>query len=191
MLPVPFDQLQKHQTKRRTLSKGDIVFREGEPTRGMFFIVNGAVELCRYTSTGDSVIMHTARASEMFAEASLFVPHYHCDAQAIAVTDIVELTKSSLLHLFESDIAFATSLTQLFASQVMNGRRKIELMSMRNANDRVYNAFLDGLMKNNIKSFAIEIGLSHEVVYRSLSKLVKQGRLNKISKGNYSLPNKF
>ena len=46
MLPVPFDQLQKHQTKRRTLSKGDIVFREGEPTRGMFFIVNGAVELC-------------------------------------------------------------------------------------------------------------------------------------------------
>ncbi|MFT5116875.1 MAG: CRP-like cAMP-binding protein [Kiritimatiellia bacterium] len=187
MLPTPFDQLQEQQINRLFLSKGDIVFREGDKTRGIFFIVSGIVELRRYTLTGDKVVIHTAKTRETFAEASLFSNHYHCDAQAIMATEIIELKKEGLLYFFQHDITFATALTAQFASQIMTYRRKIELMAIRNATERVYCGFVEGLMKNEITSFAAEIGLSHEVVYRSLSNLVKQGRLHKISRGKYSL----
>jgi CRP-like cAMP-binding protein len=187
MLPIPFNQLSEKQQQRQLLSKDDVVFREGDKTRGIFFIASGKIELCRYTLTGDKVLIHTAKTGETFAEASLFSDYYHCDAQAAMTTEIITLKKDSLLYFFEHDITFARALTKQFSSQIMSYRRRIALLAIKDAKERVYCGVIEGLMKNEIKSFATELGLSHEVVYRSLSYLVKQGRLYKTARGKYSL----
>ncbi|MFT6303631.1 MAG: DeoR/GlpR family transcriptional regulator of sugar metabolism, partial [Pseudomonadales bacterium] len=42
-----------------------------------------------------------------------------------------------------------------------------------------------GMLKGSVKSLAHEIGLSPEVVYRSLASLTQSGRIQKVGYGQY------
>lgn len=106
---------------------------------------------------------------------------------AITETHLTELSKTGVLELFNSNTEFATMLTQRFAHQIQEYRRKIELLAIRVANDRVYFGLAEGLLQTDIKSFALEIGLTHEVVYRSLNTLTKQGKIERLGRGNFRI----
>lgn len=188
MIPSPYDALPCSEIAKKKIHKGEYIFRQGDKTFGMFFITSGTIELCRFAEDGAVVIIHTARPNQTFAEASVFSESYHCDAIANETTELLIFKKSALLDLFSSDQDFAIKLTAHFSHQIQKSRRKVELLSIRQATKRVYLAIVEGLLKSDIKSFASEIGLSHEVVYRSLSELVKNGRLVKSGRGIYSLP---
>jgi len=188
MLPAPLDQLKKTQIKHVFYGKDEIIFRQGDKARGLFYVIKGVVSLRRDTSSGKTVVIHTAKAGETFAEASLFSPHYHCDAQAFSHTELIEVKKNSVLTLFSENTEFALKLTQNFATQIQGYRKKVELMAIRDATERVHVAFVEGLLTSDIKSFAAEIGLSHEVVYRSFATLVTQKRVVRIARGQFSLP---
>ena len=43
------------------------------------------------------------------------------------------------------------------------------------------------MLGKEIKQFAAEIGLTHEATYRALAKLVKDGRIEKAGRGQYSM----
>ena len=188
LLPEPLNQLSSHDCKQRRYEKSQCVFRQGDSSRGIFFVIDGSIELRRYTSAGQVVVIHTARSGETFAEASLFSDTYHCDAYVATPTELIELSLNSINHLFNTNSAFARSLTRQLTQQVQQYRRKIELLSISSATERVFFGIVEGLLKTHIKVFAAEIGLSHEVVYRSLSKLVAQGKLRKLSHGHFELP---
>lgn len=64
---------------------GTTLFHQGDSARGIFLLAAGAMRLARVTPDGAVVTLHLVRPGEMFAEASLFARHYHCDA--IADTD--------------------------------------------------------------------------------------------------------
>lgn len=188
MLPEPFTALPDKDCKQRNYAKNDCVFRKDDRSRGIFFVLSGSIELRRYTSAGTVVVLHTANAGETFAEASLFSDRYHCDAYVAMPSELIELSQEAIHALFNSDPTFAKNLTRQFSLQIQHYRRKVELLSIGNATERVLYAIAEGLLKSQIKVFAAEIGLSHEVVYRSLATLVAQGKLIKLSRGNFALP---
>jgi CRP-like cAMP-binding protein len=187
-LPEPFNQLSNSDCKQRIYDKDHCIFRQGDKSRGIFFVINGSIELRRYTSAGAVVVIHVAKSGETFAEASLFSDTYHCDAYVAAPSELIELNRKSINHLFDTDSAFARTLTRQLTQQIQHYRRKVELLSISNATERVFCGIVEGLLKSHIKVFSTEIGLSHEVVYRSLSKLVAQGKLIKLSRGRFVLP---
>jgi CRP-like cAMP-binding protein len=188
MLPEPFTALSDKDCKQRNYAKNDCVFRKDDRSRGIFFVLSGSIELRRYTSAGTVVVLHTANAGETFAEASLFSDRYHCDAHVAVPSELIELSQKAIHALFDSDPIFAKNLTRQFSLQIQHYRRKVELLSIGNATERVLYAITEGLLKTQIKVFAAEIGLSHEVVYRSLATLVAQGKLVKLSRGRFALP---
>lgn len=188
MLPFPFSGLPTEFRRDIYVEKGETLFHEGAKTRGMFFVLSGCIELRRYTENGSAIVIHTAKAENTFAEASLFSDQYHCDAIAISNSQVTELSKFGVSELFNSNIQFATMLTQRFARQIQEYRRKIELLAIRDANDRVYFGLAEGLLQTDIKSFASEIGLTHEVVYRSLNKLTKLGKIERLGRGKFIIP---
>lgn len=187
MLPSPFSKLSKSVQKQLTVQKGMYIFREGAPTTGMFFIASGSVELRRYARDGTMIVIHTAKTGSTFAEASLFSDHYHCDAYALETSEIIEFNKQGVMEVFKTNSEFASELSQAFARQIQSYRRKIELLAIRNAQERVYFGLVEGLLQTDIKSFASEIGLTHEVVYRALSKLEKLGKIEKTGRGKFRL----
>ena len=75
-----------------------------------------------------------------------------------------------------------------FAHQVQTYRRRLEILAIRSAEQRVLEAVWDGMMKNDITSFAATIGLTREATYRALAALARSGRLRKTARGTYCLP---
>lgn len=187
MLPQPFNLLSTRDHRHHKVSKGDYAFRQDDKTQGLFFVNSGSVELRRYTEDGRNVVIHRANPRETFAEASLFSENYHCDAIALQDCKLIELDRRALLNKFKSEPNFAIAIAHRFASQTQGYRRKLEILGIRNAEERIFAAVCEGLLSNNVKDFAADIGLSHEAVYRGLATLVKQGELKKISRGKYSL----
>jgi len=74
-----------------------------------------------------------------------------------------------------------------FATQIQETRRLVELLSIRAADERILAALNDGLLVEDIATFAETIGLAPETVYRSLAQLSKRGQILKTARGQYHI----
>lgn len=187
MLPSPYDLVPLSALRHRMLKTGETAFRQDDPSRGLYILLQGRVELCRYTESGEKVLIHRANSGETFAEASLFSDKYHCDAVAVLDCHLVEMNREAILQKFKEEPEFALAIAQKFATQTQEYRRKLEILAIKSAPKRILAAMAHGLMKDNVKTFALDIGLTHEVVYRSLKKLVAEGLLDQSARGKYQL----
>ena len=168
-----------------TYETDTIIFCRGDATHHMFGVLAGEACLRRDSVEGTDMMIHRARVGEFFAEAALFSDAYHCDGEAVSGSRIAWLPKNALRKLIREDGIFAMAFCQRLASQVQRLRSNIELRSIRAAEDRVMAALslrvstgqrhldLDGTWK----SFAQDIGLTHEALYRALRRLQDGGRL--------------
>jgi CRP-like cAMP-binding protein len=167
----------------RHVVAGAALFRQGDPTFGIFRLVSGRINLIRITPAGTQVPMHTARPGELFAEASIFSARYHCDAVAIRDCVVWVYPKAALMRQLregKDDLwAFAAEL----AHRVQGLRTRLELRQIRAAPERVLQSLRlrcdsSGTWKveGTLKQFAEEIGLTHEALYRALATL-KRSRL--------------
>ncbi len=66
----------------RKLKAGEVLFRLGSKTVGLYEVITGRVRLARVDRLGHEIVLHVAGRGEMLAEASLFSAQYHCDAIA-------------------------------------------------------------------------------------------------------------
>ncbi len=188
MLPSPFQLLPQSALRSHQLDADEVIFRQGTKTRGLFFVVEGKIELRRFTEAGHGVLIHRAKSGQTFAEASLFSDHYHCDAVCTAKSQLIEMDRMTVLQKFQNDPNFALAIAKRFARQNQNYRRKVEMLTIKSAEERIYAGILDGLLTDSIRSFATEIGLTHEAVYRGLAKLVENGKLVKAGRGKFFPP---
>ena len=189
-LPDPFNQLPTQAFTKLELKKQETLFHQGESVSGMFYLESGEVTLSRYGLAGEETIIHLAQQQETFAEAALFSDVYHCNAVATENTQIIKINNQLVLKHAEEHPEFSMKLMVRFASQIQILRSQKELVSIRSAQERVYVALGQGLLKDSIKKFSATIALSHEATYRALAKLVSDKRIIKMGRGHYSLPNK-
>ena len=185
MLPEPFHDLDASGFQGLSFEPGEHVFRQDDDCSGMFFVCDGHIELLRHSLTGERLVIHRAVSGETFAEASLFSEKYHCDAVAKSKSHLNKLDKSAVLNLFATNPDFASRLAHRFATQVQSYRRRLELLAVRSAEDRVHAALSEGLLSGTVLSFASEVGLTHEATYRALASLVHKGRASKVGRGDY------
>ena len=191
MLPALFHTMPSEFRQELSFGKDEAIFRMEAPTTGMYFLVEGEVHLVRYTMAGDKVILHRARASSFFAEASLFSDRYHCDAIAVAPCKLVKFLKQETVTWLSANPTKAMVFSAYLAKAVQDNRRLLELRSIKSAGERVFAGVADGWLDGSVISFASQIGLTHEATYRALSELVVLGKLKKTSRGTYSLPEGF
>ena len=171
----------------KDLKPGEVLFRQGDGVRALFFVESGQVRLERRTFDGRLTAMHTARAGEYFAEASLFADAYHCDAVALETSRVRLYPKQAVLDAISSDPVSATSFAAMLARQLQATRQRLELRDVRSAEERImlYLALkaepdgsrlaLDGPLQN----IAAELGLTREALYRGLAALEKQGAIRR------------
>ncbi len=186
-LPDPLKRLPASAFQIRTIECENALFHQGESTRGLYFLLSGAVQLQRVTEAGHQIVVLKATPNETFAEASLFHRTYHCTAVATQYSEVIECSKTVVINRYREDSTFAYAMSERFAHQVQHTRARLELFSIRSADERVFRALVDGMLTGSVRSLADEIGLSSEVVYRSLASLTKNGRIKKIGYGKYSV----
>jgi len=169
--------------RRQLVAAGAALFRQGDPTFGFFRLVSGAIRMLRVTPAGEQVAMHSVRPGELFAEASLFSPRYHCDAIASRPSEVLVYDKRELQRRLKEHPEDVWRFAGELAHRVQALRTRLELRQIRSAPQRVLQALQlrQGAWKNEgtLKQFAEEVGLTHEALYRALARLERDGRIRR------------
>lgn len=171
----------------RKLKAGETLFRFGDKAAGLFEVLAGRVRLARVDRSGHEIVLHVAGPGETIAEASLFSPHYHCDAIAGTNATVRLYPKREVLAGFDRNPKAAQAFTAMLARQVMSLRTSIEQRNIRSARERVrhylvINVGVDGRtvdLRCTLKDIAAEIGLTHEALYRALAALERAGEIRR------------
>jgi CRP-like cAMP-binding protein len=169
------------------LERGEILFRKGDTAGHLYTVERGTVRLVRYSIEGQVVTMHTARSGDSFAEAALFSPIYHCDAEALLPSTVGKYDKNIVLAMLRNSPEKDMSLIALLSRQVRNLRALLEIRSIRSARDRVLHYFLlqadPATMEihpsGTVKAMSQELGMAHETLYRTLANLEKEGKITR------------
>ena len=186
-LPSPLHKLDENDRVPRTLVQGETLFLQDSTSAGIYYLISGTIDLSRTTNSGHSVMIHRARSGETFAEASLFSDRYHCMATANCESRVIECRRTAVMSLLNSDAEFARTIAFRFATQIQESRRRVELLSIRAADERILSALSDGLLVEEITTFAALIGLAPETAYRKLKQLTKNGHIIKSARGRYQI----
>lgn len=178
----------------RKLKAGEALFHLGDKAVGLCEVVSGRVRLARVDRSGHEIVFHVASPGETLAEASLFSANYHCDAIASTNAIVRVYPKREMLAAFERDPKAMQAFTAMLARQVMSLRTRIEQRNIRSARERVrhylvLNAGADSRsvkLGGTLKDIAAELGLTHEVLYRTLATLERSGEIKR-SRGKITL----
>ncbi len=180
--------------RERRLQAGEAVFHQGDRAGAVFVVESGRVRLVRNLEDGSWVVLHVARAGETFAEAALFASRYHCDAVAETAAVVMTLPKVDLLAAMETRPQAGLAFSRLLASRVLDLRAQLEVRKLKSAPERIL-AWLRLRAAGDPPSLRLdrpwtaiapEIGLTHEVIYRSLATLEREGRISR-QRGSISL----
>jgi len=175
----------------RDIEAGGTLFRQGDKAVGFFEVERGHVRLIRHTVDGRPVILHSARKGDLFAEAALFSAAYQCDAVAVLASRVRVYPKRPLLAVFRRDPAVAENFMAVLAHEIHGMRARLEERNIRSARDRLLQHLAlavgrDGrtvTLDGTLMDLAAEIGLAHEVLYRTLAALEKDGAIRKTRAG--------
>ncbi len=180
----------KKEARYRKLLPEQILFHCRDTAEYIFALEQGRIKLLRYTCEGNLVIFRIVRAGESFAESTLFTEKYLCNAVVEKPSTIIYYPKNVVRQALQAKPSLALSLLPLLASKNQALKNLIELRSIRSANDRIlqYLFFSVTSGQNHIifdrsyKDIALELGLSAEVLYRSLAKLERSGAISRQGK---------
>lgn len=166
----------------RPFRKGQALFHLGERPTSMLFVLAGEVRLVRRTTAGSEMILQRGNTG-FIAEASLDTSAYHCDIVAASDGQLLLFPRSRFKTALAQDAAFNQTWIDLLAAEVRRLRARCERLSLNNAADRVVH-YLEAEGKDGIvtlaqtrKAWAAELGLSHEVLYRTLRALHETGTI--------------
>jgi CRP-like cAMP-binding protein len=170
----------------RSIPAGGALFRRGDKTFGIFHLEAGRLRMQRVTPDGGTVVMHMARAGEMFAEASLFADCYQCDVIAEIDSVVWVYSKEDLTQRLRADPQTLWAFCATLARGLHGLRQRYELKQIRSAPERVLQLLrihcsADGVFQpsGSLKDLAAELGLTHEALYRALAALEKAGRITR------------
>ena len=172
--------------RRQVAAEGEI-FQQGDPAGEIFQVEEGAVRLIRYTADGKALTLYRALPGQTFAEAALFSPSYHCTARADRPSRIAGYAKQELLAGLEARPEIMFKLIALMSRQVRDLRTLLEIRSLPVARERILHYLLlkadpaSGayIVPTTLKEFAVELGLAHETLYRTLAALEEEGLISR------------
>jgi CRP/FNR family transcriptional regulator, dissimilatory nitrate respiration regulator len=162
--------------------RGTTVFAAGSRPQAMYYVAQGEVILRRLGEDGESVVLQRTRRG-FVGEASLFSDRYHCDAVAAADSALRRLPIGPLTAALQKDPAFALRWIAMLSRETRRLRSQCERLSLKTVEARLIHLILaegdaSGLsVASGLKSVAEEIGVTHEALYRAITKLERRGQL--------------
>jgi CRP-like cAMP-binding protein len=160
-------------TRPRTLAAGEHAFHRDDPVSLLFIVVEGRINLLRFSEAGAAIVLQRAGAGDILAEASLFSERYHCDAVADTPASLLCIPKRRFRGRLRSDPDFAEAWARHLGREIQITRLRSEVLSLKTVAAR-FDAWLawhgEAPAKGEWKQLAHEIGVSPEALYRELAK---------------------
>ena len=177
-LPV---ELQERASYRDIAAK-QILVQQGETADSIYFLLSGQIRLATFTE--ERIINHYfVQEGESFDETALFSDTYACSAIADVPSRVAAINK----EIFRQAVNKYPDLANAYMNQLSH-RYKIvkillELRSIRSARERLLQYLIRHqepsnrtvILQRPLKYLAIELGLSADALYRTISVLQSEG----------------
>ncbi len=158
------------------LSRGDVLFREGEPGDRLYVIAQGKIKLGRRSSDGRENLLSVLGPGEMFGELSLFDPGPRT-ATASSVSDSLcyELRHSALVQWVNEHPSVATHLLGALARRLRRTNETLADLVFSDVPGRVAKALLD--LSTRFGEPSDEgVRVAHDLTQEELAQLVGASR---------------
>jgi CRP-like cAMP-binding protein len=178
---------QEAGTDSKSLAQGEFLFQNGAASTHLYTVLDGCVRMVRFSWDGVPVVMHTACAGDGLAEASLFSPIYHCDAEAILPSTVACYDKKIIMAILRDSPEKALACIALFSRQVRSLRTLLEVRAIRSARERVLHYLMLQAdpetmtlsLGGSVKAMAHDLAMASETLYRTLAGLEKEGKISR------------
>lgn len=165
------------------IGKGATLFRRGGRPKFILYVLQGEIRLSRYTVDGQQIVLQR-RSAGFIAEASMESKSYHCDILAADDSEVVLFPINGFRQALEENRVFRSVWLKALAGEIRQLRAKNERLHLVRATDRVLHYIetegRDGVvtLAQTRKAWALELGLSHESLYRTLAAMEAKGMLS-------------
>ena len=193
---LPLDPLNElaNATGLSFYSKGEVVFLEGEPSRGLYILERGTVKLFRVSLYGREIIVNILSGCATFNE----VPVFDCGNNPVNVAALEDsfiwivsgrTIREKLVEYPQFNQAVIRNLTQNLRMLV----NLVDQLSLHPVNERLVRMLLQHSQEGwieyeNQDQLASRLGTVREVIARSIRELEKSGAI-KVSKRRIEILN--
>jgi CRP/FNR family transcriptional regulator len=172
------------------LNKGDIVFREKDPSDYLYFIHTGEIRIYKKMGPNKEVTIFTRKENDAFGEIGVFSgPHYSNTAQALKKSKVSVIKKEEMEKMIEYNGKLGLHFTQWVAESLEISKAKIRDYISFGSEGAVASVFVrysnmhgvvtpEGVRLTEpimIQDISMHIGVSRETVSRVISKWKENG----------------
>jgi len=174
-------------TVLKSLSKGEYLFREGNPATGFYIVRSGAVNVHRVNALGKEQIIHIFRDGDSFAEAALASPTgYPADGRIIEPTEVLLVLNDGFLALLRQQPELALRMLGSMSVHLRVLVGQLEDLTLKDVETRLANWLMKRCpdpesekpvrieLKSTKRVLAAELGTISETFSRTLGKFREQ-----------------
>lgn len=122
----------------RHAPRGTVIFNEGDPSQGLWALLEGRIKLVRISPQGKELLVHLVEAGQTFAEATLFAGrHYPATAVALEPCSMWLWPAGRLRTLLAENPDLALGLLASLAVWTRKILDKLDLMTQRRVEERL------------------------------------------------------
>jgi CRP/FNR family transcriptional regulator, dissimilatory nitrate respiration regulator len=165
----------------RNLAPGQVLYRQGDCARAIFVLEMGQMKIVRRNSERKTMLMRIVTPGESFGIRALLSEVYENEAIAEIPSQIHVYPKQALFEVLKQRPDLAGSFIGSLAEQIHMLEDRLELRSISSARERIIRYLhthahgKTAVFDTPLKDVAIDLGLSREVLYRTLSQLEREG----------------
>lgn len=190
---LPIEELKTIGASVQTLplERGDVIISEGDASKGLYFVVSGAVKVMRISPEGREQVLTVVGAYQTFNEVPAF-DDGTCPATAVALEQsVVGLIPLDVVHrLLRQYPVISASILRAFAGRLRGLVTLVADLTHLDVTGRVAKVLLayhdasgSQTLSLGQQDLASIVGSTREVVARSLRTLEEQGAISRHRRG--------
>jgi CRP/FNR family transcriptional regulator len=131
---LPDDQIAaiKRIAIEKRITKGEIIFSEGDDGKGFFIIAEGRVKVFKVSAEGKEHILHILGPGQPFAEVPVFAGQkIPANAQAIESTRVLFFPRAAIVDLIAANPSLALNMLAVMSRKLRDFAAQIESLSLK------------------------------------------------------------
>ena len=131
---LPDDQIAaiKNIALEKPVSKGEIIFSEGDEGKGFYIVAEGRVKIFKMSPDGKEQILHILGRGQPFGEVSVFAGQkFPAYAQALANGRVLLFPRVAILDLITANPSLALNMLAVMSSKLRQFAVQIENLSLK------------------------------------------------------------
>lgn len=194
MVMLQISENAARNTLKCSLHRDEILFSIGSPVERIYQVIRGSVRIVAYPDDGKPLVLYRAIPGEVFSADHLLEDRHRYSAIAMEETTVASICRNVLIQELKKSPDNFHRYLDCLCRRFHQLRTNFERIAIPEAKARVLH-LLQCLassqerwqrieLRGKIKSYADDLNLTHEAVYRALRKLESEGSIVRLEDGS-------